>query len=88
LVLRRTRDLFCSGSDRAFFHFYLFRDPNRDIPLNWMLSAPAVTAIKEQMDSPGNDAELECLRKVLGRLGSCAESTATALTDRNADPQK
>ena len=44
LLLRHTRDEFCGVDQHSFFHFYLFSEPDRDIPLNWMLSAPAVAA--------------------------------------------
>jgi hypothetical protein len=76
LLLRHTRDDYCA--QRAFFHFYLFSEPDRDIPLNWMLSAPAKKAIQAQLDSPGNASELECLRKVLDGATSCGETPATA----------
>jgi hypothetical protein len=78
LLLRHTRDEFCGGDRRAFFHFYLFSEPDRDIPLNWMLSTPAVAAIQRQLDSPGNASELECLRKVLAGASTCGETPATA----------
>ena len=78
LLLRHTRDEFCGVDRRAFFHFYLFSEPDRDIPLNWMLSAPAVAAIKQQLDSPGNASELECLKTVLAGAKTCGTSPATA----------
>jgi hypothetical protein len=37
LLLRHTRDEFCGVDRHAFFHFYQFSAPDRDIPLNWML---------------------------------------------------
>jgi hypothetical protein len=76
LLLRHTRDEYCA--QRAFFHFYLFSEPDRDIPLNWMLSAPAKEAIEAQLDSRGNASELECLRKVLDGATSCGGTPATA----------
>jgi hypothetical protein len=79
LLLRHVRDEFCSGGRRAFFHFYLFSEPDRDIPLNWMLSAPAVAAIQAQLDSPGNATELACLQKVLAGAENCGEAPRTAL---------
>jgi hypothetical protein len=78
LLLRHTRDEFCGVDRRAFFHFYLFSEPDRDIPLNWMLSAPAVAAIKEQLDSPGNASELQCLKTVLAGARTCGTAPATA----------
>jgi hypothetical protein len=78
LLLRHTRDEFCGADRRAFFHFYLFSEPDRDIPLNWMLSTPAVAAIQQQLDSPGNASELECLRKVLAGASTCGGTPATA----------
>jgi hypothetical protein len=82
LLLRHTRDEFCGGGRRAFFHFYLFSAPDRDIPLNWMLSAPAVAAIQQQLDSPGNSSELACLRKVLAGASTCGDTPATAFDFR------
>jgi hypothetical protein len=78
LLLRHTRDEFCGVDRRAFFHFYLFSTPDRDIPLNWMLSAPAVAAIKQQLDSPGNASELACLKTVLAGARTCGSVPATA----------
>jgi hypothetical protein len=78
LLLRHTRDEFCGVNRRAFFHFYLFSAPDRDIPLNWMLSAPAVAAIQQQLDTPGNASELACLQKVLAGADTCGETPATA----------
>jgi hypothetical protein len=82
LLLRHTRDEFCAADRRAFFHFYLFSAPDRDIPLNWMLSAPAVAAIQQQLDSPGNASELACLRKVLAGASTCGDTPATAFDFR------
>ena len=78
LLMRHTRDEFCRADQRAFFHFYLFSAPDRDIPLNWMLSEPAVAAIQRQLDSPGNASELACLKTVLAGANTCGSTPATA----------
>jgi hypothetical protein len=82
LLLRHVRDEYCGGGQRAFFHFYLFSQPDRNIPLNWMLSAPAVAAIQAQLDSPGNASELACLKKVLAGAPNCGETPSKAFDPR------
>jgi hypothetical protein len=82
LLPRHTRGEFCAADRRAFFHFYLFSASDRDIPLNWMLSAPAVAAIQQQLDSPGNASELACLMKVLAGARTCGNTPATAFVFR------
>lgn len=37
-LLRLTRDHYCRASAPSFFHFYLYRPANEDVPLNWVLS--------------------------------------------------
>jgi hypothetical protein len=87
LLLRHTRDEFCGVDRHAFFHFYLFSAPDRDIPLNWMLSEPAVAAIQRQIDSRGNSSELACLKTVLAGSSTCGPAPETAF-DLRVHPRR
>lgn len=75
VLLREVRDRYCDVRQRrSFFHFYLFSSPDRDIPLNWLLSPDIVAAIRAQLsaggadgdeDRNGNDTEWIALRDLL-----------------------
>jgi hypothetical protein len=88
VLLREVRDRYCRGSpeggeDRSFFHFYLFNSPDRDIPLNWLLSPAIVDTIRAQLTLPprpsgpmdnGNDTEYANLRNLLDGFAGMATS--------------
>ena len=75
VLLREVRDAYCQADGaRRFYHFYLFRSPDRDIPLNWLLSPAIVAAIRAQLPlgggaepdrANGNAAEYAALRAAL-----------------------
>jgi hypothetical protein len=76
VLLREVRDHYCEVRPgiRHFFHFYLFQGEAQDIPLNWLLSAASVAAIRAQLpinepnpatDKGGNAIELAALRTAL-----------------------
>jgi len=76
VLLREVRDHYCDVRPRIrhFFHFYLFQGEAQDIPLNWLLSAASVGAIRAQLplgepggvdDQGGNTIELAGLRAAL-----------------------
>jgi hypothetical protein len=88
VLLREVRDRYCEVRPgiRHFFHFYLFQGEAQDIPLNWLLSAASVAAIRAQLpideaneltDKGGNGIELAALRTALHE-GSQAAATAEA----------
>jgi hypothetical protein len=55
VLLRQVRDQYCGAeAERSFFHFYLFNSPDRDIPLNWLLSPAIVAAIRGQLTVGGS----------------------------------
>ena len=88
VLLREVRDRYCEirPGVRHFFHFYLFQDQAQDIPLNWLLSAASVAAIRAQLpidepneatDQGGNAIELGALWTAL-RESSKPRATAAA----------
>jgi hypothetical protein len=88
VLLREVRDRYCQaaadgGEDRSFFHFYLFNSPDRDIPLNWLLSPAIVDTIRAQLTLPpraemasdnGNDTEYANLRNLLDGFAAAGAS--------------
>jgi hypothetical protein len=88
VLLREVRDRYCGhGSPNAFFHFYLFNSPDRDIPLNWLLSPEIVATIRAQLSAGGvgpaadrnsNDTEYQSLFDTLhGKAESSGEAKAS-----------
>jgi hypothetical protein len=69
VVLREIYDEFCAPDRPSFFHFYLYRKDDEDIPLNWVLSDSIADYIwrREMLRCP-NRVEFEHLRNELRKL--------------------
>lgn len=77
IALREARHEFCrdqgpAGAEapgaarQSFFHFYLYRPPGEDVPLNWVLSRQMADYIWDKvMTLGGNAAELAAIRTAL-----------------------
>jgi hypothetical protein len=64
LVLRQVLRRYCPEPQR-FFHFYLYRDRDHSVPLNWSLSKSVADFIWDGMATTSNDAELQRLKATL-----------------------
>lgn len=90
VLLREVRDEFCKMDEkgrpmRAFYHFYLFNSPDRNIPLNWLLAPQTVTDIRSQLvfgkatgptDTNGNQTEYANLRQQIAGFATAGAPAA------------
>ena len=76
IILREASTRYCGGGNQqAFFHLYLYRKEDEDVPLNWVLSSKMADYIwHKALGKGGNPAQLTALARALSVTQEAADS--------------